>query len=626
MFKTTIKMVLCCLTFALFLGIGSASVRAAITIDESTNLEDVFDGAVISGSTVKLTKDVSFETVLNVNTDITIDTNGKNIVSTGKDGKGCIVVGANKRVNITNNSETTSEIALDSMTNGFCVEGKLSIYKNIVLNSTASTNAVYCDRDSEVSLESISVKGGKTAVNAAGDQCVVSISNADIGESTRTSATIGLINITGSNSSVLIDNSFISASYHRYNIYQNASGSILTMTTNTVTNGVSEDGSSNGIYVAMGVAQIFDTNVTNIKGYGISVVGEGTGNFYDVSSTSLESAGLCAASTVAIYGGEYVGGVTGMECQQNSKTAIYEGNFIGTKYGPTEPAGSIVWLKDDTMLELFGAKMFDLDQVETAMSDGFVPNMASFEISLDDAVEESIFKTLKTKRVAVVSDIKSVSLEKDEYEYTGSKIEPEVRIKTNYGSCDEYDVKYPSATAPGDYKVTVTFNGMHSYVNKVELPFTIKGDTPGETTTNTPGETTTNTTTEVTTTQESTTVTPATTKPNVLPTGRTDDIHFLPLGNTSIKKAKAKGKKLSLTLAKAKNASGYYVYVFKNKKDAKKKKKCLIKKKVYSTKVVIKSSKFKKYKKLYIIAVAYERISVAEKLSKFTKVKVVKRK
>ena len=74
-----------------------------------------------------------------------------------------------------------------------------------------------------------------------------------------------------------------------------------------------------------------------------------------------------------------------------------------------------------------------------------------------------------------------------------------------------------------------------------------------------------------------------------------------------VKKAvkKKSAKKVKVTLKKIKGSNGYQVAVYKSKKNAKKDKKALVKKYTTKTKVVIKSKKLKKKKKLFVRARAY---------------------
>lgn len=100
-------------------------------------------------------------------------------------------------------------------------------------------------------------------------------------------------------------------------------------------------------------------------------------------------------------------------------------------------------------------------------------------------------------------------------------------------------------------------------------------------------------------------------------------------GKTKVKQAikkKKSPKKISIKLKKVKGTKGYQVAVYKSKKNAKKNKKAIKKKYSKKIKFILKSKKFKKYKKLYVRARAYKLNGKKKVFGKWSIIKKVKRK
>ena len=116
-------------------------------------------------------------------------------------------------------------------------------------------------------------------------------------------------------------------------------------------------------------------------------------------------------------------------------------------------------------------------------------------------------------------------------------------------------------------------------------------------------------------------------KPEPVTTTAVDKVSVLGKSKPVIKKAKKKGKKLSIKLkASVKYANGYIIRVYKTKKNAKKNKKCIYK---YTVKkntksITIKNKKFKKCKKVYVVAQAYMNGVITTYYSKKSTAKVCK--
>lgn len=94
-----------------------------------------------------------------------------------------------------------------------------------------------------------------------------------------------------------------------------------------------------------------------------------------------------------------------------------------------------------------------------------------------------------------------------------------------------------------------------------------------------------------------------------------------------IKTAKKKKKKISIKFKKkVKYATGYVVKFYKTKANAKKNKKCLVKYTYKHNKnsFTVTKTKFKKYKKLYIVAQAYVKSGATKYYSKKSQVKICK--
>lgn len=110
---------------------------------------------------------------------------------------------------------------------------------------------------------------------------------------------------------------------------------------------------------------------------------------------------------------------------------------------------------------------------------------------------------------------------------------------------------------------------------------------------------------------------PPTTKPSVKVPGK-----------TIVKKAikKKKSAKISIRLKKAKDAVGYQIAIYKNKKNAKKNKKAVKKQYTKKIKLVVKSKKFKKAKKLFVRARAYKLDGKKKVFGEWSKIKKVKLK
>ncbi len=90
-----------------------------------------------------------------------------------------------------------------------------------------------------------------------------------------------------------------------------------------------------------------------------------------------------------------------------------------------------------------------------------------------------------------------------------------------------------------------------------------------------------------------------------------------------IYKKKYASKKIKMSMKKTKGALGYQVVVFKSKKNAKKLVKPIYQKVFSKTKFTLKSKKFKKKKKLYVRARAFNHTK-AGKWSKIKRVKIKK--
>lgn len=178
---------------------------------------------------------------------------------------------------------------------------------------------------------------------------------------------------------------------------------------------------------------------------------------------------------------------------------------------------------------------------------------------------------------------------------------------------------------------------------------TVEPSTSGETTTvetttvepSTSGETTTKTTTKAPTTKAPTTVVPTTEEPTEEPTVEptVETTAKQTAETTKYKKAKTPGKtkikkiwkkkrsakKIKLKIKKAKNAKGYELSVYKKKANAKKHVKALVIKYTTKLKNTIKSKKFKKKKKLFVVVRAYNVDSKgAKKFGPWAKPKKVK--
>lgn len=94
-----------------------------------------------------------------------------------------------------------------------------------------------------------------------------------------------------------------------------------------------------------------------------------------------------------------------------------------------------------------------------------------------------------------------------------------------------------------------------------------------------------------------------------------------------IKAKRKSSKKIQVKLKKTKRAKGYQVAVYKSKKKAKKNRGTLVKKTYKKTTFTIKSKKFKKKKKLYVKARAYNfKTGKKKQYGKWSNVKKVKKK
>ena len=92
-----------------------------------------------------------------------------------------------------------------------------------------------------------------------------------------------------------------------------------------------------------------------------------------------------------------------------------------------------------------------------------------------------------------------------------------------------------------------------------------------------------------------------------------------------INKKKKSAKKIKIKLKKVKNAKGYQIAVYKNKKNAKKNKKAIVKKYTNKLKKTIKSKKLKNKKKIFVRARAFVLDAANKKLfGKWSKIKKVK--